>query len=178
MKTTKILLNNIRLRYSQLKVMALLVISVIFVMSQILGVFKYPVNDDSDITFLQSHGERDYLYKEATYEEQQVLAIEYLRNIISTENVDAEKLNAAIDVIETKGLSTAMEIYQSDKVVSACLNMAVSSSKQRLLSPMEINENIMMQSSGYGYQQDFQNKYITYGSAVLGFLLIALAFFL
>ena len=177
MKTTKILLNNIRLRYSQLKVMALLVISVIFVMSQILGVFKYPVNDDSDIAFLQSHGERDYLYKEATDEEQQVLAVEYLKNIISTENVDAEKLNTAIDVIETKGLSTAIELYQSDNYVSPWLNIAVSSSKQQLLSPAEINDNILMRTSGYGYQQNFQNKYITYGSAILGFLLIALAYF-
>lgn len=46
-----------------------------------------------------------------------------------------------------------------------------------MLSPTEINENILLQTSGYGYQQDFQNKYITYGSAILGFLLIALAYF-
>ena len=146
-------------------------------MLQVVGVFKYPVNDNGDIDFLLSHGEREYLYLEATDEEQQLLAIEYLRNVVSTENVYAEKLNEAIDEIEKDGLSNAIERYQNDKYILPWLNMAISASKQRLLSQTEINENILKKTSGYGYQLDFQNKYITYESAILGFLLIALAYY-
>ena len=176
MRTVKILLNNVKLRYKPPQIIALLIVSVLFVLTQILAVFKFPVEREDDIAFLEAQGERQYLYGETAQEERQMLAAAYLRDIVARENVDAKKLNPVIDLIEKAGLANAMEQYKNNDYVSPWLHMAFNSAKQKLLSPAEINENILLQTSGYGYQQDFQNRYITYSSAVLGFLLIALAY--
>lgn len=168
---------KIKKQWLRLIPIILSLISIIFIAFQLSGIFHFPLKNNSDFDFLNSNGEREYLFEKRSETELNEATINYFNNRIKAGDVKEKKVKKAIDSISEIGVYKTLEKYKDDKYIYSWMMAGIKQSELAPLSVEKVNAKIIKETNGYGYQKDFQNKYITYTQAIFGFLIIAYAFF-
>lgn len=172
----KFLIFNIKKKWKRLPLIFLLVIFVLFIFTQVVAIFHYPVKNDMDLQKLEEYGEIDYLYKKKTDTEikkQLKQNIEKTINDIHDKKVKSDSLKELLKDFDHYNLNELIEKSKKDNVLYAYVINNIQEIKMEYKSFSNINKDLLLNTNMKGYQIEFQNNYITYIQAIFGFLLIA-----
>ncbi|MBN1068238.1 hypothetical protein DVW02_09655 [Clostridium botulinum] len=180
MQSLKLTLFEIKKQITSISFIIITSIFIIFAITQMGGIFHYPVRNNQDITYLKEHGENDYLHVNASLEELRTNTIDHLNRTISQDQMKKEDANVIKNLI-TKMEQENLSFDQAYKILSkenpdliSWLDACKAQFGHKVGTIDEINQNMKITLDGKGYSTIFFEKYVTYMQLICAILILPL----
>ncbi|WP_252238152.1 hypothetical protein [Clostridium sp. VAP51] len=182
MQNLKLTLFEMKKQITSISFIIIIAIFIVFAITQMGGIFHYPVMNNQDITYLKEHsGEaKNYLYVKASPKELKTNTIDYLNRTISQDQMKKEDANVIKSLI-TKMEQENLSFDQVYKILSkensdliSWLDACKAQFGNKVGTIDEINQNMKISLDRKGYSTVFFEKYVTYMQLICAMLILPL----
>jgi len=174
MKSLKLTAFEVKHQIRSITFIIVLVLFAIFIITQMNGVFHYPVGSNSDVEALSSSGNVEYLFVPASEAELKSGTMHYLQENIDNGSIPAKKAKDFQQVMELLGNNSFDNVYtamREDEYITSWLRACESQFGQKTGSIKEINHNLRAALGTTGYSRLLYEKYVTYMQISATFLI-------